>query len=97
MSISIDKILDEFKDINYAYNDSSKFDTLKRMLNEAVEPVHGEWIEEYDGFDFNATCSRCGGEALIKEGGSHDHAYSRYCPNCGAVMDGKEKKDGQIK
>lgn len=35
----IDEILDEFKDINYAYNDCSKFDTLKRMLNDAVEVV----------------------------------------------------------
>ena len=27
----------------------------------------------------------------IKEGGSHDHAYSHYCPNCGAKMDGKKE------
>ena len=39
MSRLTEQILDEFKDINYAYNDSSKFDTLKRMLKDAVEVV----------------------------------------------------------
>lgn len=117
MMRSIDEILDEFKDINYAYNDCSKFDTLKRMLNDALEasekrianletalaacimrrgeqlPKEGKWISEYDGFEWSVRCSVCGEEALIKEGGSHDHAYSNFCPNCGAKMNGKEQND----
>lgn len=53
---------------------------------EAQLPKEGGWISNYDGFDYDVRCSVCGEEALIKEGGSHDHAYSRYCPNCGARM-----------
>ena len=51
-------------------------------------PKEGEWISDYDGFEYDVRCSVCGEEALIKEGGSHDHAYSHYCPNCGAKMIG---------
>ena len=29
-----EEILQTFSDINYAYNDSTKYDTLKRMLDE---------------------------------------------------------------
>ena len=58
---------------------------------DAVEVVHGEWISEYDGFEWDVRCSVCGEEALIKEGGSHDHAYSNYCPNCGSVMKGERR------
>lgn len=66
------------------------YDILERMPTiEAVPVVHGEWISEYDGFEWDVRCSVCGEEALIKEGGSHDHAYSRYCPNCGAKMRGE--------
>lgn len=59
----IDRILDEFKDINYAYNDSARLDTLSRMLDELVEqtaaprwvrcedelPVKGEIVIVSDG------------------------------------------------
>ena len=43
----IDEILDEFKDINYAYNDSSKFDTLKRMLIDSVEELQ-QFVDHYE-------------------------------------------------
>lgn len=33
-----EEILQTFSDINYAYNNSSKYDTLKRMLDELTEP-----------------------------------------------------------
>ena len=58
---------------------------------EAQLPKDGEWISEYDGFEWSVRCSVCGEEALIKEGGSHDHAYSNYCPNCGVKMKGEDK------
>lgn len=32
------EILEYFKDINYAYNDCTRYDTLKRMLDELQEP-----------------------------------------------------------
>lgn len=36
-------ILDFFSDINYAYNDSTRLDTLSRMLDELVEPAASPW------------------------------------------------------
>lgn len=33
-----EEILQTFSDINHAYNNSSKYDTLKRMLDELTEP-----------------------------------------------------------
>lgn len=35
--MTIEEILDEFKDINHAYNNSIKHDQLKKMLEELVE------------------------------------------------------------
>ena len=60
-------------------------------------PVHGEWLSEWEGLEITVRCSVCGEMALIKEGGSHDHAYSHYCPNCGAKMDGKENANDAIR
>lgn len=34
--LSIEEILSEFKDINHAYNNCTKYDTLERMLHELV-------------------------------------------------------------
>ena len=58
----IDRILDEFKDINYAYNDCTKVDTLKSMLSDAVEVVRcGECkhvsVDRY--VDGNNPCLSC--------------------------------------
>lgn len=33
-----EEILQTFSDINYAYNNCSKYDTLKNMLEELTEP-----------------------------------------------------------
>ena len=48
---------------------------------DAVEVVHGRWLNELRGSSLNGTCSVCG---------DYDHAYAfawKYCPNCGAKMD----------
>lgn len=37
-----EKILAEIKDINYAYNNSSKYETIKNLLEELVEVVRCE-------------------------------------------------------
>ena len=60
----------------------------KQPTVDAVPVVHGEWVSEWDRCDFIVRCSACGEIALFK--GDGDHAYSPYCPNCGAKMDGKE-------
>ena len=44
MSDLIDRILDEFKDINYAYNDSTRLDTLRSMLDKLVEQPAPRWV-----------------------------------------------------
>lgn len=43
---------------------------------------HGEWISEKYPL---VKCSICGKTMIL--------AYDNYCPNCGAKMDGKEKRD----
>ena len=47
---------------------------------DAVEVKHGRW---YDKGSLSCRCSECGCKN-IKE--------SRYCPNCGAKMDGKRRE-----
>ena len=53
---------------------------------DVVEVKHGEWIDcnEYDG---NLKCSLC--EEHYPWGVA---AFYRYCPNCGAKMDGERKE-----
>ena len=89
----IDRILDEFKDINYAYNDCTKFDTLKSMLSDAVPVRHGEWKP----FDLTYgrsvySCSVC--EQATEVPMCMGKPMYAYCPNCGARMDG-ERRDGE--
>ena len=67
----------------------SQINSMESEIEELL-PKEGGWISNYDGFDYDVRCSVCGEEALIKEGGSHDYAYSRYCPNCGARMKGEQ-------
>lgn len=67
-----EEILEYFKDINHAYNDCTRFDTLKRMLGELQEPKTGHWI-----FDKHYYCSECKSMGVD---------YWNYCPYCGAKM-----------
>ena len=54
---------------------------------DAVPVVHGRW--EYDDFvSPNRTCSVCGGFAPFDCCGDYHSECTRYCPNCGAKMDG---------
>jgi len=64
---------------------------LKMVIDNAptadVEPVvHGRWTED-------EICSICGGSAWYYDW-EQKKSKSRYCPNCGAKMDGKEKQCG---
>ena len=40
--MTTEEILKTFKDINYAYNNCTKYDTLKRMLDELLEDIKSE-------------------------------------------------------
>lgn len=60
------QILDHFKDINHAYNECTRYDDLKRMLDELEEEHEAEWIQnDLDKkimSDDRTVCSKCGGE-----------------------------------
>lgn len=52
---------------------------------DAVPVVHGRWREDTGGYGF-WICSHCG---FVSEASAADLLY-RYCPMCGAKMDGKD-------
>lgn len=64
-----------------------------------AEPVrHGKWIWDENGMDWNIgawVCSECGmrNENIHSdmEFNPHIWAGTKYCPNCGARMDGGER------
>lgn len=61
---------------------------IKSIPNfEAVPVVHGEWVikEDENYFATWDCCSVCGFEM----GFAHSSHYAKFCPNCGAKMDGK--------
>lgn len=58
---------------------------------DAVPVVHGRWKEDTGGYGF-WICSHCG---FVSEAFAADLLY-RYCPQCGAKMDGKDDDNGQI-
>ena len=47
--MSKDEILDYFSDINYAYNDSTRLNTLSNMLDELLEDAVSPWHRVEDG------------------------------------------------
>ena len=57
---------------------------------DAVEVVHAKWVEFensiYDEVFYR--CSSCGEDFCFVEGSPADNLY-KYCPNCGARMDGE--------
>jgi Zn finger protein HypA/HybF involved in hydrogenase expression len=59
---------------------------------DAVEVVHGEWLAEKDEYEICATdftCSNCKETFCSSEYSDEDFlALMKYCPNCGAKMDG---------
>lgn len=58
---------------------------------DAVEVRHGRWIECEDAtLDVYYKCSVCGNEWDIIEGTPEDNNM-KYCPECGARMDGEEE------
>ena len=57
---------------------------LQQSTVDAVEVVHGEWVKSNPHNRF-MDCSVCGFY--------QDHTTFNYCPNCGAKMDGGDKKN----
>ena len=59
-----------------------KFSILDAPTVDAVEVVHGRWIEKPYLFGTTRYCSICG------QNYGMPHGVFNYCPNCGAKMDG---------
>lgn len=57
----------------------------KQPTADVVEVRHGEW--GFDGIGW--TCSECGEYALK----ARVQKCSKFCPNCGAKMDGEGERD----
>ena len=74
--MNIDEILKEFEDINHMYNNSSKLDTLKMMLEELGQTNTAEWII-VGKTTFHYECSICGGAG---------DKWDKFCKHCGAKM-----------
>lgn len=54
-------------------------------LPDAVEVKHGRWISQGSGYNFVYTCSACG----YIDGYPFNDRH-KFCPQCGAKMDGGE-------
>ena len=53
---------------------------------DAVPVVHGRWVHHRGGFNDHFECTACG-EAIVLT------CKWRFCPNCGAKMDGERRDD----
>ena len=65
---------------------------IRKIPAADVEVVrHGVWVEYWDDnyLSWSHKCSKCGNFPLTKDETMHDEVLSKYCPNCGAKMDGK--------
>ena len=98
------EILDYFSLIDFAYNESGRFESLSRMIDEllkeqeAVKQKTGHWVEQQiNSYTRSTTCSVCGGSAPFVfvsadrygRNGCGKDELTKYCPNCGAEMKGE--------
>ena len=84
---------------DFCYNAVNLLDAMPTV--DAVPVVHGYWEEftmsEKTGYDptlasyydppYGHACSVCGCDAFINDCG--DEILTKYCPDCGAKMDGE--------
>lgn len=93
-----EQILEYFKDINAAYNNSTMYDTLKHMLEDLEEVRHARWIERTKVYPdllndttYNYECPECG---YMDTHGANVEVP--YCWHCGAKMDETEYEEPEI-
>ena len=92
-----EKILEEIKDINYAYNDCSKYNTIKNLLDEMEEErKKGKW--NFIGNNMYE-CTNCRRVYTVRQfeamrNYNRDPLNPNFCPNCGADMRGD--KNGNV-
>ena len=66
-----------------------EFDAEDAPTVDAVEVVHGRWVQCKD-WDYDYECSVCEGFAGEDADGNYNK-LTPYCPNCGAKMRGSEE------
>lgn len=100
--IEVSDILNYFKDIDSYYNDCTRYDTLKRMLEDIVaetkedaERKTGKWIirhpEQKNIFGGKTIeCSECGTRLLVQ-----CVEDEKYCRSCGIKMGGVKMGEGE--
>ena len=72
-----------FNEPAYADGWNSAIDIIEQAPTvDAVEVVHGRWVDTDYKPDIYCKCSVCGRRVY-----AYDDGYN-YCPNCGAKMDG---------
>lgn len=82
------EILDEFKDIDFVYNNSSKHETLSSMLDELLkEQEIGHWIALENCSNSGVYCSEC--HTKIFDHYPIKKKLSYFCPHCGTRMEGE--------
>nr|DAG67305.1 MAG TPA: zinc-ribbon domain protein [Caudoviricetes sp.] len=66
---------------------------LRQRTADAAEVVHGEWLRSDDDWNSLTTiqCSICGEEWCFETDDDVSLLDYKYCPNCGAKMDGAAK------
>lgn len=69
--------------------ESCKTDYLREIIKsvpaaDVAQVVHAEWVVCGDGDNVPWMCSHCGKTTAHK----YKVIYGKYCPNCGAKMDG---------
>ena len=70
---------------------------IDEVPTEDVEIVrHGRWeVYEYEAFPlvvFLYRCSLCKADAPAERGAVYAQVKTAYCPNCGAIMENKDKE-----
>lgn len=67
----------------------------EETASDVVEVVHGKWVEcmvsarDYYGLVFGWKCSECGYDFEDRSKHCKTPIFIKYCPNCGARMDGE--------
>ena len=96
LAIDIMRVLEydkEFKVVLERHVDENPFrqEETIHVYAKVLQTRHGHWIESKIPCE-RYVCSECGGAAWYYDY-KGDVAKSRYCPNCGAKMDGGEDDD----
>lgn len=82
------EILEEFKDIDFVYNNSSKHETLSSMLDELLkEQEIGHWVALENCSNAGVYCSEC--RTKIFDHYPIKKKLSYFCPHCGTRMEGE--------